>query len=268
VQQLEFVRPRTVRLVLVQALAKAKREEGAVAAAVQLGVDAIIPWFAGRSVVAGGSGRAAHPMVAGPRLHGVDVPGIANARGARGAANAAAVQGSAGMAGARYVAGVGKFADCFEQGSFEPAGNRADGDQRLRERWQRLAKAESMVARRAYLPLVEAPLDSAGLTARLATEISDGPAIGVVLYEEAEVPLGSVLSPLHGRGVDVTDPADPKRLTVYLLVGPEGSLSEMELAAFAQAGLVAARLGPEVLRTGVAGAAALAAASVLLGFWD
>lgn len=50
------------RLVLVQALAKGGRDELAVESATELGVDAIVPWQAGRSVVVwhGDRGRRAH----------------------------------------------------------------------------------------------------------------------------------------------------------------------------------------------------------------
>lgn len=43
-------RPPTVRLVLVQALAKGSRDEDAVEAATEVGVDAVVPWQADRSV--------------------------------------------------------------------------------------------------------------------------------------------------------------------------------------------------------------------------
>ena len=43
------------------------------------------------------------------------------------------------------------------------------------------------------------------------------------------------------------------------MVGPEGGLTDDEVAAFAEAGAVAVRLGAEVLRTSTAGVAAVAA---------
>jgi len=49
-----------------------------------------------------------------------------------------------------------------------------------------------------------------------------------------------------------------------LLVGPEGGLSDQELAQAAQAGFLGLRLGPRVLRTETAAVAALAA---ILGIW-
>jgi 16S rRNA (uracil1498-N3)-methyltransferase len=52
-----------------------------------------------------------------------------------------------------------------------------------------------------------------------------------------------------------------------LLVGPEGGFTTVEVAAAERAGLTAVRLGPRVLRTETAGAAALAAINALWGDW-
>ncbi len=49
---------------------------------------------------------------------------------------------------------------------------------------------------------------------------------------------------------------------IVLVVGPEGGVSPEEIAAFAEAGAGAFRLGPSVLRTSTAG---VAAGSLLLG---
>ena len=54
----------------------------------------------------------------------------------------------------------------------------------------------------------------------------------------------------------------PREGTVAVVVGPEGGLTDGEVVAFRAAGAHAVRLGPEVLRTSTAGAAALAALSV------
>ncbi len=69
-------------------------------------------------------------------------------------------------------------------------------------------------------------------------------AAGVLLHEEAVVPLADLVPPAEGA--------------VVVVVGPEGGLSPEELAAFTEAGATAYRLGPTVLRTSTAGTAALA----------
>jgi 16S rRNA (uracil1498-N3)-methyltransferase len=54
---------------------------------------------------------------------------------------------------------------------------------------------------------------------------------------------------------------------IVLVVGPEGGITDEELAAFAGAGAVPVRLGPQVLRTSTAGVAALSVLSARLGRW-
>ncbi|MBC7943778.1 MAG: 16S rRNA (uracil(1498)-N(3))-methyltransferase [Burkholderiales bacterium] len=62
------------------------------------------------------------------------------------------------------------------------------------------------------------------------------------------------------------DPPPPdQKLTV--LVGPEGGFSDDEARAAATAGFVPVSLGPRILRTETAGAAALAAMQALYGDW-
>jgi 16S rRNA (uracil1498-N3)-methyltransferase len=54
---------------------------------------------------------------------------------------------------------------------------------------------------------------------------------------------------------------------LVLVVGPEGGVVPEETRALLDAGAVAARMGPTVLRTSTAGPAALAALAVHLGLW-
>ena len=75
----------------------------------------------------------------------------------------------------------------------------------------------------------------------------------LVLHEDAELPLGRV--PVPGAG------------ELWVVVGPEGGVAPEELAELTDAGAVAVRLGPQVLRSSSAGAAALAVLSVRLGRW-
>ena len=68
----------------------------------------------------------------------------------------------------------------------------------------------------------------------------------MVLHEEATAPLA--------RRCDV-----PAVGSIVVVVGPEGGLSDDEVAAFEAAGAHVVRLGAEVLRTSTAGVAAVAA---------
>ena len=63
---------------------------------------------------------------------------------------------------------------------------------------------------------------------------------------------------------DATDAArrrspSPTAGSIVVVVGPEGGLTDDEVAAFEAAGARAVRLGAEVLRTSTAGVAAVAA---------
>jgi 16S rRNA (uracil1498-N3)-methyltransferase len=69
--------------------------------------------------------------------------------------------------------------------------------------------------------------------------------VALLLHEEAADPLAAVAPPDAGE--------------VLLVVGPEGGIAPGELAELAAAGARAVRMGPTVLRTSTAGAAAAAA---------
>ncbi|GAB3673708.1 16S rRNA (uracil(1498)-N(3))-methyltransferase [Angustibacter aerolatus] len=160
------------RLVLVQALAKGDRDELAVEAATELGVDEVLPWQAARSVVVwrGDRGTKAH------------------------------------------------------------------------RKWQQVVRAAAKQSRRPRVPVVGELVTAGGLRARL-----EQAALAVVLHEDAERPLAALDLPARGE--------------VLLVVGPEGGVSPSELDELVAAGAVAARLGPEVLRSSTAGPAALAVLS-------
>jgi 16S rRNA (uracil1498-N3)-methyltransferase len=66
----------------------------------------------------------------------------------------------------------------------------------------------------------------------------------------------------------LSDVAVGQANSLVLLVGPEGGITPDELTAFAEAGAVAVRLGPQVLRTTSAAAVALGALGVLTSRWD
>ncbi len=125
---------------------------------------------------------------------------------------------------------------------------RDDRGAKALERWRRTAREATKQSRRPFVPLVSALASTANVLARLSA------ASGLVLSEDALTPLTAVPLPTAGE--------------LVLLVGPEGGISEEESGAFAAAGAVPVRLGPSVLRTSTAGAAALAALSPGLGRWS
>lgn len=151
-------------LVVAQALAKGGRDEAAVEAMTETGVDEIVPWPADRSV-ARWTDRSAH-------------------------------------------------------------------------RWQATVAAAAKQSRRSWWPVVAQPATTRELAARCAE--AD---VALVLHEAAT----------HGLPV-LSSPRD-----VLVVVGPEGGITEGELAALTAAGALAVRLGDTILRSSTAGVVALAA---------
>lgn len=160
------------RLVVAQALAKGGRDEDAVEAMTEVGVDAFVPWQAARSV-------------------------------------------------ARWK----------------------------KDRWTAVAREAAKQSRRAWFPTVAGQASTAGVCGLLGQA-----ALSVVLHEAATEPLVAVELPAAGD--------------VVLVVGPEGGITEDELAAFAAAGAQVCRLGSTVLRTSTAGVAAAAVLSARTGRWS
>ena len=125
---------------------------------------------------------------------------------------------------------------------------RADKAERGVAKWRRVAEEASKQSRRARVPLVSELTSTPALADRVAAA-----SLALLLHEDAGQPLASVVVPDHGE--------------VLLVVGPEGGLGEDELAALEGRGARRVRLGPEVLRTSTAGAAALAVLSERAGRW-
>jgi 16S rRNA (uracil1498-N3)-methyltransferase len=109
---------------------------------------------------------------------------------------------------------------------------------RKREHWQAVAIGACEQSGRARLPRVEAPatLDQAlGLAAPEGSRITLSPVAGTPLVS---LPAGTA--------------------SVTLLIGPEGGLTDAEVALAGGAGFEPRSLGPRILRTETAALAALA----------
>jgi 16S rRNA (uracil1498-N3)-methyltransferase len=108
------------------------------------------------------------------------------------------------------------------------------------ERWRGHAREAAKQARRTWLPEVRDLADTADVAALLR-----GCDLAVVLHEQAE---------RTPAGLSVPGDGD-----IAVVVGPEGGLTDEEVATFADAGATAVRLGASVLRTSTAGVVAAAA---------
>lgn len=126
--------------------------------------------------------------------------------------------------------------------------------QRAWQRWQATAREAAKQSRRAWFPQV-APLATTAQVCHVLAQ-SRWP---MVLHEQAKTSLYHHLDaqPELGEGTP----------SAVLVIGPEGGISEVELASFCQqACATACRLGPTVLRTSTAGPVA-AALTLALTRW-
>lgn len=120
-------------------------------------------------------------------------------------------------------------------------------------RWGAVARSASRQSRRPTIPPVTGVVTTAELARRVESEVAAGASV-LALHESATGPL---------TAMPLTDAR-----AVTLIVGPEGGISDEELAALTAAGAVAVRLGPTVLRTSTAAAVALGALGVLTPRWQ
>ncbi len=119
-------------------------------------------------------------------------------------------------------------------------------------RWEQAAASAAKQARRARWPMITDVHDSAALQARVHAA-----SLALVLHETAAEPLAAVLA----KQV-------PQTGEVLIVVGPEGGITDDELAGFEAAGARTVRLGPSVLRASTAGCAAAGVVLSATGRWS
>lgn len=127
---------------------------------------------------------------------------------------------------------------------------RGDRGFKARDKWAATAREAAKQARRAWLPVVGGDPDCS--TKQVSARLSEA-AGAFVLHEEATERLTTVELPDAGE--------------IVLVVGPEGGISDAEVAAFREAGALPVRIGNAVLRTSTAGVAALSVLSARLNRW-
>lgn len=125
---------------------------------------------------------------------------------------------------------------------------------KARAKWQSAAREAAKQSRRAWIPPV-ADLHSSGDIEQLIRETVAAGGVAAVLHEEET-------SPFVDFAAEAAN-ADE----VLFIVGPEGGVSPEELESFRAAGASSVVLGPTVLRSALAGAAALSALGPLTKRW-
>ena len=127
-------------------------------------------------------------------------------------------------------------------------------------KWQNTVTAAAKQSRRALIPEVYDLYSTADLV-ELIEEVagSEQSAAVFILHEQAT----ARLSTLARKLVEAENLPEE----IYLLVGPEGGISDREVQLFTEAGAHLALLGDEVLRSSTAGSAAMCTLNVVLGRW-
>ena len=120
-------------------------------------------------------------------------------------------------------------------------------DEKKRVRWQRIAREAAKQAFRASVPEITPPVSISELPGLLS-----GHALALVPWEEAQSgTLRTLITP------DTHDLA--------IVIGPEGGMSDEDIAPMLAAGARTVTLGPRIFRTETAGLAAIVAAMTMSG---
>lgn len=125
-------------------------------------------------------------------------------------------------------------------------------------KWQNTVTAAAKQSRRALIPEVYDLYSTTDLVELIEEVTGQGSAV-FILHEQAT----ERLSALARKLVEAENLPEE----IYLLVGPEGGISDREVQLFTEAGAHLALLGDEVLRSSTAGSAAMCTLNVVLGRW-
>lgn len=129
-------------------------------------------------------------------------------------------------------------------------------------KWQQTLQAASEQSRRCWVPELDDCVSSTEIAAicRRACVYGD---IVIVLHQDAT----STWSEVEHEVDRMTDRclSDGKTRTVTVVVGPEGGISDDEVASFVRAGALSCVLGQNILRASTAGPVALSLLSRTLG---
>lgn len=131
------------------------------------------------------------------------------------------------------------------------------------EKWQTLVAKAAKQARRAHWPEVNELLDSKTLVKLVESAQANGTRI-LVLEANGEQNLvqwiTQELAASAGQKTNLTE--------IWILVGPEGGISDTEITALVEGGAELVRLGGTILRASNAGPSALAVLTALTGYWQ
>ena len=115
------------------------------------------------------------------------------------------------------------------------------------ERWQRIAMEAAKQSGRGIIPSIHMPMTFKEAVSKEVPGSSEGSLKLILWEEEKQISLRSILDK-HDKASNIS-----------IIIGPEGGLSEKELALAKEHGWLSASIGPRLLRTETAGMAVIAA---------
>ncbi len=205
-----------------------------------------------RADVTDGAGAVAECVVTGVRPGAVELAVLARRSEPRSEPRIVVVQaipkGDRGELAVEIMTEVGVDAVVAWQAERCVARWRGDRADKALARWRATAREAAKQSRRAWIPEVTGPEAMPAIERRIAA--AD---LAILLDPDAPTAMSCLRLPDHGE--------------IMVIVGPEGGVSPAENDSATGAGAVAARLGPTVLRSSSAGAAAAALAMADSGRW-
>ena len=127
------------------------------------------------------------------------------------------------------------------------------------DKFRRRTREAGKQARRAFECQVSPVADTAQVLA-----LAQAADVALVLHEAADVPLAD--RGVLGGLAELSDRAGAT--SVVVVVGPEGGLTDEELAGLVEAGARVVRMGPTVLRASTAGTVAVGVIMAAAGRWS
>jgi 16S rRNA (uracil1498-N3)-methyltransferase len=205
-----------------------------------------------RADVTDGAGAVAECVVTGIRPGTVELAVLDRRSEPRGEPRIVVVQaipkGDRGELAVEIMTEVGVDAVVAWQAERCVARWRGDRADKALARWRATAREAAKQSRRAWIPEVTGPEAMPAIERRIAA--AD---LAILLDPDAPTAMSRLRLPDHGE--------------IVVIVGPEGGMSPAESDSATGAGAVTARLGPTVLRSSSAGAAAAALAMAGSGRW-
>lgn len=127
---------------------------------------------------------------------------------------------------------------------------RWNGEKKLKgvARWQQIVVEAAKQSLQVRFPVVDSPADSKSIVNKIG-----------------DFDLVLVLDPTSSRGISSI--SIPEKGNLAIVVGPEGGISETELASLLSAGAIGVKIGEAILRTSTAGVAAISAIKTISGQW-